>query len=262
MTDDARELATVRVTLLVVAAVAWGALLLSHTLGPVSAHGLATHTHGALPLSALLQMPVALNPPTMLADWALMLVAMMSPALILPLHHIRIRSFTRRRRRAVALFVAAYATVWLTLGAALAALGVAVAALAPQSYLPAVLAIVAALVWQCSPIKQRCLNRCHAHPELSAFGVAADIDVLRFGAVHGLWCVGSCWLLMLFPLLLPHGHLAAMAAVTVLILSERLERPTPPRWDMRGLGKATRIVVERGRSLRAVAVGGAVQRWV
>ena len=52
-----------------------------------------------------------------------------------------------------------------------------------------------------SPIKQRCLNRCHADPEISAFGVAADIDALRFGTMHGIWCAGSCWALMLCPML-------------------------------------------------------------
>jgi len=35
---------------------------------------------------------------------------------------------------------------------------------------------------------------------------------------------------MLFPMLLPRGHLVAMATVAALIFSERLEQPSPSCW--------------------------------
>jgi predicted metal-binding membrane protein len=107
--------------------------------------------------------------------------------------------------------------------------------------------ILLAIVWQLSPVKQRCLNRCHAHTELAAFGVAADLDALRFGVSHGIWCAGSCWALMLSPMLLPQGHVAAMAIVAVLTFSERLEHPKPPSWRWRGLGKVSRIAAAQAR---------------
>jgi len=129
----------------------------------------------------------------------------------------------------------------------LLAIELAVKLFAPQSYLPAAGVVLIALVWQFSPVKQRCLNRCHAHTELAAFGAAADFDALRFGMTHGTWCAGSCWALMLFPMLLLRGHVVAMASVAVLIFSERLEQPRPPSWRWRGLGKATRIVVAQAR---------------
>ena len=140
-----------------------------------------------------------------------------------------------------------YAAIWMTLGGVLLAIELAVKLYAPQSYLPAAGAVVTALVWQFSPIKQRCLNRCHTPTELAAFGAAADFDALRFGVTHGIWCASSCWALMLSPMLLPRGHVLAMAAVAVLIFGERLEQPRPPCWRCRGLGKATRIVVARAR---------------
>src|SRR5207249_1563287 len=63
--------------------------------------------------------------------------------------------------------------------------------------------------------------------------------------------------LVLCPMLLPLGHVAAMAAVSTLVFSERLERPTPPGWRFRGLGKATRIVLAQTarlcKGLRLVA---------
>jgi predicted metal-binding membrane protein len=193
-------------------------------------------------------MLLAMNSAGSLATgWALMLVAMMSPVLIPPVRYIRLRSFTRRRARSTVLFVAGYAAIWMALGGMLLTIELAVRLLAPQSYLPAAGVVLIALLWQFSPVKQRCLNSCHAHTELAAFGAAADFHALRFGMTHGIWCAGSCWALMLAPLLLPRGHVVAMATVTVLIFSERLEQPNSPCWRWRGLGKATRIVLAQAR---------------
>jgi predicted metal-binding membrane protein len=182
----------------------------------------------------------------MAASWLLMLVAMMSPVLIPPIYQIRFRSFRYRRVRSIALFVAGYAAIWMALGGVLMAMELAVN-FAPRAFLPSACMAFIALVWQCSPIKQRCLNRCHAHTELAAFGAAADWDAIRFGTTHGLWCAGSCWALMLLPMLLPWGQVPAMALVSALIFSERLERPMLPSWRWRGLGRVTRLVIGQTR---------------
>jgi len=117
----------------------------------------------------------------------------------------------------------------------------------PQSYLPATIVGLIALLWQASPFKQRCLNRCHSHRPLAAFGFAADLDVFRFGLEQGLWCVASCWAAMLFPMLLPEGHFIAMAAVAVLMFCERLDPPRAPAWRWRGFGTAVRSLSLRLR---------------
>jgi len=247
MAYDARELARVRNPVLLITAVTWILLLVEPGNLGIFAHCPATSS-GAMPLSTSFQMLLATNAPASLAaGWALMLVAMMSPVLIQPVRHIRLRSFTRRRARSILLFVTGYAAIWMALGGVLLAIELAVKSFAPQSYLPAAGVVLIALVWQFSPVKQRCLNRCHAHTELAAFGAAADLDAFRFGITHGMWCASSCWALMLFPMLLPRGHVVAMAAVAVLIFSERLEEPRPPSWRWRGLGKAMRIVVAQAR---------------
>jgi predicted metal-binding membrane protein len=231
MTYDPREVARVRYPVLLLSAAAWIWLLVDPGGSMMQAHCAATC---ALALSLLA------------AGWGLMLIAMMSPALILPISQLRLRSFKRRRARTIVLFVAGYAVIWMAVGGVLLAGALAVGVFAPHSYLPAG-GILLAIVWQLSPVKQRCLNRCHAHTELAAFGVAADLDALRFGASHGGWCAGSCWALMLSPMLLPRGQVAAMAIVAVLTFSERLERPRPPRWHWRGLGKVTRIAAAQAR---------------
>lgn len=180
-------------------------------------------------------------------DWALMLIAMMAPMLAAPLYHIQISSFARRRLRSMALFVFGYGAVWMMAGFVIAAVELMAAALIPQSWLPAIVAGLVALIWQASPFKQRCLNRCHSHRPLAAFGIAADADALRFGFEQGRWCVGSCWATMLFPILLPQGHLLAMAAVSLLMFCERLDPPGTPSWRWRGFGTAGRWIALRFR---------------
>ena len=247
MTPAARERLQVRTPLLLVSAAAW--LLLA-----VEPSGTAQHAHysapmlGATPSSASVDILLAHNSPVSLAvGWALMLAAMMAPLLIAPVRHVRDRSFAQRRARTIALFVAGYAAVWMAAGVMLLALVLAVRLVAPESSVPVALVTIIAVVWQFSPVKQRCLNRCHAHAELAAFGRAADVDALRFGLTHGVWCVGSCWALMLLPLLVSRGHIAAMAGVSLWLFAERLDRPMPPRWRLRGASKAARLAVAQAR---------------
>jgi predicted metal-binding membrane protein len=244
---DPQEYARVRNPLLLVTAASWALLLADQSPMLMLAHGPAASCE-AMPFSASLQMLLAMTPPASLAaGWALMLLAMMSPIVIPPLYYIRLRSFTNRRARSTALFLAGYIAIWMVAGSVLLAIELAVNLLAPQSYLTAAAVVLIALVWQFSPIKQRCLNRCCAYPVLSAFGVAADFDALRFGLTHGVWCAISCWALMLGPMLLQRGHVMAMALVTLLIFSERLEGPAPLCWRWRGFGKASRIVIAQAQ---------------
>jgi predicted metal-binding membrane protein len=204
----------------------------------------ASGTMWVLPSAASFDLALALNPFASLAKgWMMMLGAMMGPLLIAPVRHVRDRSFARRRVRAIALFIIGYAASWGLAGIALLALALAVRLAVPGSLLPSMLVLLIAIAWQMSPAKQSCLNRCDAQPTLSAFGIAADLDALRFGATHGAWCVGSCWALMLLPLLVSHDHLAAMAAVALWVFAERLNEPLPPRWCWRWPGKAVRIAV-------------------
>lgn len=247
MIYDAREFARVRNPILFVAVVAWGVLLAGPDNMLMFAHCPASGCQ-SIPLSASLQMLLAMNPPASLAaGWALMLVAMMLPVLIPPVYYIRLRSFTHRRVRSTAFFLAGYAAIWMAVGSVLLAMEVAVKLLAPQSYLVAAAVVLIASIWQFSPIKQRCLNRCCAYPVLAAFGGAADFDALRFGMTHGAWCAGSCWALMLAPMLLPRTHVLAMAIVALLIFSERLEEPGRPCWRWRGFGRAARIVIAQAQ---------------
>src|SRR6266849_2989216 len=139
MTPAARERATVRVPLLVVSAAAWLEILV--TPGATHAH------HETARLSSLA------------IDWFVMLAAMMAPLLTGPVRHIRDRSLARQRAWSIVLFVSGYALVWMAAGAILQSIAIRAAVVEPPMVF--VFFACAAAVWQCSPLKQQCLNRGH-----------------------------------------------------------------------------------------------------
>jgi predicted metal-binding membrane protein len=252
MTPAAHERLQVRVPLLLLSATAWIVLLVEPNGTAMPSHHMAAMPHmtpiQGVTQSASVDMVLAHSSPASLAlGWALMLAVMMLPLLSAPVRHVRARSFAQRRARAITLFIIGYAMMWMAAGVVLLALSAIMQLIPLESSLLVALITLIALVWQCSPIKQRCLNHGHAHPELAAFGTAGDIDALRFGFTHAVWCVGSCWVLMLLPLLVPHGHIAVMAAVTLWLAAERLDRPRTPRWSWHGPSKAARIVIAQAR---------------
>jgi predicted metal-binding membrane protein len=195
------------------------------------------------PSPASLQMLLAMNPiSSLLTGCALMVLAMMLPKLILPIQYIYGRCLKRRRFWSAVLFVSGYVGVWITVGFFMIAAILGLNLLMPKSYVPAIGLAIIAIIWQCSPVKQKCLNRGHDHMTLAAFGWPANRDALLFGVIHGLWCVASGWALMLFPMLLPAGHNLAMILVTFVMISEHLEHPQLPRWRFYFRGKLTHVL--------------------
>jgi predicted metal-binding membrane protein len=126
----------------------------------------STETLRAMPLSVSLDLALLLNSPAKLAaGWAQMLAAMMSPLMIAPLRHVQERSFAKRRARAMLLFAAGYMAVWMATGFGLQAAALAARWAAPTPLVCLGLAAAIALLWQVSPVKQGCLNRCHRRPQ-------------------------------------------------------------------------------------------------
>jgi len=201
----------------------------------------------ALPSTRLDLLLVLNGPTTVLCSAALMLAAMMLPLIAAPLRHVHERSFARRRGRAMLLFVAGYAMLWMCAASGLELLALATRWAAPTSLACIVAALGSAVLWQASPGKQWCLNRCHRRPQLAAFGAAADRDAFGFGLTHGASCVGACWALMLLPLSAAEFHLPAMAVVALFVAAERVERPAPLAWRWRWPGKVPRIVAAQLR---------------
>jgi predicted metal-binding membrane protein len=246
---DRKDFTRIRIPVLIIAATAWIILVATSSTTMTQVHCLVM-VSTTMSMQDSLQMLFTRNHPvTLAAGWFLMLVAMMAPVMVPPILHIYRRTFASRRPRSITFFLAGYIAVWMIGGALLVFLELILRLSAPESCFPAIAVLLLALIWQCSPFKQRCLNRCHNHRALAAFGSSADRDALRFGLEHGLWCTSSCWLWMLLPLLLPQAHLFAMFAVTCLIISERLENPSLPSWRPRGFGRAIRMSIAQARIL-------------
>jgi predicted metal-binding membrane protein len=228
--------------LLAVSATAW--LLLA---GPAALSGLPELCSSALIWSVPAPETFAfflsqVSPLSLLLAWVVMLVAMMLPLVADTLAHVRRSAFPPLRLPMQAAFLAGYLAVWLLAGIALVAASVTVRLGAGQgTTIPVLIGLAIAILWQMSPAKQRALNRCHRYPPLSAFAPQAQRDALRLGLDRGLWCLSSCWALMLLALLAPGGHLVVMATVALWIWAERLDPPAPARWGLHLPRRALRL---------------------
>ncbi len=169
------------------------------------------------------------SPVAAIAGWCLMIAAMMPPLLQRPLLHVTYSSARARRRRAVCMFAAGFASVWMMAGLILVPLSIGIGMVVPG---PAALAgvLILALAWSSSPIAQAALNRCHRVSSIRVFGAGADMDCLRYGWRTGRTCVETCWPWMIVPMMAGPGHAVMTVGVTVFLFLERLAPPKPAAW--------------------------------
>ncbi len=171
-----------------------------------------------------------------LGVWVVMMAAMMFPSIApMVLMFARIQEGRRERGAAVpasltTLFVAGYLVSWAAaglVGYGLYELGRAVFGDTfswsdAGPYLAGGI-IVAAGVYQLTPLKDVCLRYCrspmmfflsHSHP--------GRIGALRMGVEHGGFCVGCCWMLMAALFALGVMSIGWMAFIAALIAVEKL----------------------------------------
>jgi predicted metal-binding membrane protein len=197
------------------------------TLAAAAWAGLVWHSHTATEMTAVS------HARHFIADWLVMVVAMMLPTalpMILTFH--RVQAANRQPQDAFVstwVFVAAYLAVWAFAGlAAYVGMRAGEAAIRRVPLTAAAAAqvggatIVVAGVYQLTPLKDVCLSKCR---EPLDFIVTAWRDgatsALEMGLLHGAYCLGCCWLL--FVVLFPLGimNVGAMAAVTLIIFAEK-----------------------------------------
>lgn len=164
--------------------------------------------------------------------WLLMVAAMMLPT-IYPL----LRMFGRMtadRPDAPALLarvVLGYLLAWFGFGLAAHGMDSGLHRLAEASdwmfrhgWTLGPLVLAAAGLFQFSALKYRCLDRCR-----SPFGFitqhwrgqAPRREALRLGAMHGLFCVGCCWALMLLMFVVGSGNPGWMLALGAAMAAEK-----------------------------------------
>ncbi|MEF2549472.1 DUF2182 domain-containing protein [Aurantimonas sp. E1-2-R+4] len=181
---------------------------------------------------AFIYVLAVVSPLKLAIGWAVMVVAMMLPTLYDPLLYLRERSFRRLRPWSQMLFIGGYVSVWMAAGAAFIGVALTMRLSSSVSFLPLILASTAALIWQASPWKQHALNKCHRRPSLAAFAPAVFVDATLLGVRNGLWCVASCWGLMMVAMSVPAFHVATMIFVAFIVWAERLEPSRQPAWQL------------------------------
>lgn len=187
--------------------------------------------------------------------WAMMMIAMMVPsATPMILLHARIgRAPSHRSRTAqTLLFAAAYVLVWTAFSAAAAltqAVLVRIGVLSSMALSIGDRTIAAALlflaaIYEITAAKRLCLDKCNSPLlfMLKNFRPGA-VGAFRLGLVHGMFCLGCCWALMLLLFVGGVMNLAWVAMLGVVVIGEKF---VPAQWH------AQRYVAA------ALAVGGAV----
>lgn len=218
--------ATLVGSLLGLAALAWFAT--AQLSSPEMRVGLLTREAGlsSMPGGGSLSWPVLAF---FLLTWVVMMVAMMFPAVVpVVLTFDRWVRRTGRSRLATALFSGGYLFVWSSIGLVFYAAIVYLEPLVPRGMASvrwgAALLVVAG-AYQLTPLKTKCLRTCR-----SPLGFLAEhatrlrssgLGPAKVGAVHGLYCVGCCWALMLVLVLLGMMSLAWMAAVAGVTFLEK-----------------------------------------
>jgi predicted metal-binding membrane protein len=160
------------------------------------------------------------------------MAAMMLPSalpMVLLFGHVASRRTDSRAVLApTAVFVAGYLAVWSAFGIAAFGLARLVRGLEPgfvagHGPLVAGAAIVAAGLYQLTPLKRLCLRHCRSP---LAFLVRHWRDgsggAMAMGAAHGAYCVGCCTGLMLILFALGVMSLLWMAVVAALVFAEKV----------------------------------------
>ena len=171
--------------------------------------------------------------------WALMMVAMMLPsAAPMILLHARLDKSPSAGKRLLnnLLFALTYLIVWTAFSGAMAALQ---ALLVDSGMLSAItlelgnrriagVLLLAAAAYQLSGLKAACLDQCRSPIHfIMRFWRPGAAGAVRLGLIHGLYCLGCCWALML---LLFAGGVMNLAWVAVLAIAVSVEKWAPPGW--------------------------------
>ncbi len=191
-------------------------------------------------------MPMSAGPWTlrhaiiMLVMWAVMMAAMMLPGaapMILLYATIARGHYTEGKPASMAgFFAGGYVLVWSAFSVVAVALQFALekaSILSPMMEISSITlagaVLIAAGLYQWTPLKQACLKHCRSPLEfvLTRWRDGAG-GAFLMGIEHGSYCVGCCWLLML---LLFVGGLMNMAWVAGIALFVLLEKLVPGgRW--------------------------------
>ena len=229
------------VSLLVLTAVTWAVTLhqawsMAMPMGIAVRGGMAGEGMSSMAMAGMAAPGWSLGRAAMfLAMWTVMMAAMMLPAAAPMLLIFTAAQAKRRGRAAVVptwIFAAGYLLVWAVVGLAVyilvqiasdVATHLAPAARATWAPLALGATLVAAGLYQFTPLKRVCLSHCR-----SPLGFVMQhwrdgrLGALRMGIVHGAYCLGCCW--ALFAVLVAAGvmSVAWMLLLTLVVFAEKV----------------------------------------
>jgi predicted metal-binding membrane protein len=217
----------------VAAALAWGVLLVPGGSQDVTALNHSRSGNGPRESNGTHEEPNAMTVPQRPAGgFALMTVAMMTPATLPAARYVALNSFRRRRLRAMAVYQTAYLAVFVAFGIAAVVVAEPLVA-ASSARISLLLMLTLCASWQLTKWKRRAILSCRRIEALPPSGLRADVGCARFGLREAARCLASTWPLMLVVALIGHGNLAMMGAVTAVMVVE--QRPPLARRLLRPL---------------------------
>jgi predicted metal-binding membrane protein len=159
--------------------------------------------------------------------WTLMIIAMMLPGTLLLLARcLENKPFGARR---VAPVILAYVAVWTVYGSFIYLSDGVLHEMIEQAptlaglVAPAVL--LSAGVYQFTPMKRLYLSRCYIDGTVfKALGQSSHCNLWALGLRHGVYCLGSCWALMLLMFVIGGINLISMLTLGALMTVERLSK--------------------------------------
>lgn len=197
--------------------------------------GLPTAPHVSDPMAAMQPLPWTVGYALLIfVMWWLMMLATMlpsaAPMILLFAALTRKQVESRAPFMGTGLFGVGYLAVW----AGFSVLAVAlqwqlgrIALLSPMMVTTSVtlgaFLLLGAGVWEFTPLKHACLRHCRAPAEfLTGHWRAGQAGAVQMGMLHGLYCLGCCWMLML---LLFYGgimNIYWIAGLATLVLVEKI----------------------------------------
>ena len=169
--------------------------------------------------------------------WVVMMVAMMlpsaSPMVLLyarVMRHAESQGQARHASASIAAFASGYLTLWILFSAlavglqyALEQAGALSAMMSSRSVLLSGLLLIAAGLYQLTPLKTACLGHCRAPAGfVAAHWRPGVIGAWRMGLSHGAHCVGCCLALMLLLFVGGVMNLVWIVALTLIVAVEKL----------------------------------------
>lgn len=166
--------------------------------------------------------------------WAVMMLGMMlpsaTPVILLYVRVVRHNAKNSDPLIHTSAFFTGYVVVWTVFSAVAtilqfvleqaALLSTMMTSLSPV-FAGFVLIIVA--VYQWTPYKDACLQRCRSPVSfLSTYWQDGSNGAFQMGLIHGTYCLGCCWALMLLLFVGGVMNLLFIAAITILVLVEKV----------------------------------------